>query len=75
MHEEKFRRISFKLNFIKQHKPKWYENDEEHIDTLERNVDDQVKRIGRQTQRKGYKPPFMLKLPEPNGINAAERGR
>jgi len=66
-------RINYKLNFVKQHKPRWYDDDEGRLRTVEGHIDDQIKRIGRKVQQKGYKPPFRLELPE--GMKAAERRR
>jgi hypothetical protein len=72
-HGEILPRIDYKLNFIEQHKPKWYVADEKQLAAFDRDLDNQVNRIGRKMQQKGYKPPFKLALPE--GIKAAERGR
>jgi hypothetical protein len=65
-------RINFKQNFIKQHKPRWYDDNEDRLQTFDEHLDHQVKRIGKKVQQKGYKPPFRLELPE--GMKAAERG-
>lgn len=72
-HGEKLERIGYKISFVKQHKPRWYDDDEDRLNAVEAHVDNQIKRIGRKTQQKGYKPPFRLELPE--GMKAAERGR
>jgi hypothetical protein len=73
MHKEIQERIDYKLNFVKVHKPKWYGDDEDRLRGVEAHIDNQIKRIGRKTQQKGYKPPFHLDLPE--GMKEAERGR
>jgi len=72
-HGEILPRIDHKLGFIAVHKPKWYESDERELKDFDQRLDNQVNRIGRKTQQKGYKPPFKLNLPE--GIRAAEKGR
>lgn len=72
-HGETFERLNYKLNFVKQHKERWYDDDEDRLRSVEAHVDNQIKRIGRKIQQKGYKPPFRLDMPE--GIKAAERRR
>ncbi len=72
-HGEILPRIDHKLNFIEQHKPHWYDDDEQRLRNFDSHLDDQVKRIGKKIRQKGYKPPFRLDLPE--GIRAAEKNR
>jgi hypothetical protein len=62
-----------KLDFIKEHKPKWYMGDEERLRGVDHTLDDQVHRINKKAAKPGPYKPFRPS--EPDGIRAAERGR
>jgi hypothetical protein len=72
-HEVTFQRLGPKFDFVKQHKPRWYEEDERSLQTVERRLDDQIHRINKKAAKP--KPFKAFGSEEPEGVRAAERGR
>lgn len=73
MHDEKLKVLGPKFDYVKDHKPKWYQEDERVLDNVNRRLDDQIHRINKRAAKPGPYKPF--RPPEPDGIRAAERGR
>lgn len=77
-HGEVLPRIGYKLDYIRDNRPRWYGPDEQRLAMYERGLDDQIRRIQKPLPKK---KPERFKLPkrfsdeEPEGIRAAERGR
>jgi hypothetical protein len=68
-HKEILPRIDAALDIEKEHAPRMYEADEGRVRNLANYLESHAKRVA------GRPKPFQLKVKEPAGIAAAERGR
>lgn len=67
-HKELLPRIDAALDIEKEHAPRMYEADEGRLKVLAAYLESHAKRVYQRPK------PFQLKIKEPNGIAAAEKG-